>query len=236
MSVSEGGKKAKVEEKGVVNMKGGAAKKGDDEFTDFTFKEGSTNVLKMQDIFIQEKGKEALKKVTEQHETAQAAPKVKGGAKGKKKAASKAAAKERAAGKKSVESSTAAAAGDIQKKVSKVLKYTPSKSAGKKETTPQKGKVSAKRSVAGGKKQTPAMPSPGGKKSTKTTDLMTMNQFKKYLEWHEKKKKVGGAGAGAGAGGKASSSTGKVLGKRSAGKTSTASGKSTSKSGKRQAK
>jgi hypothetical protein len=52
---------------------------------------------------------------------------------------------------------------------------------------------------------------------------MTMAQFKKYLDWHEKKK-----------GGK-SSSTGKVLGKRSAGKVSTASGKSASK-GKKSAK
>jgi hypothetical protein len=52
------------------------------------------------------------------------------------------------------------------------------------------------------------MPSPGGKKSTKTTDQMTMAQFKKYLDWHEKKK------------------GGKVLGKRSTtGKASAASGK-----------
>jgi len=64
------------------------------------------------------------------------------------------------------------------------------------------------------------MPSPGGKKSTKTTDQMTMQQFKKYLDWHEQKKK----------GGKSSSTGGKVLGKRSsAGKSSAASGKSKSK-------
>jgi len=66
------------------------------------------------------------------------------------------------------------------------------------------------------------MPSPGGKKSTKTTDQMTMNQFKKYLEWHEQKKK----------GGK-SSSTGKVLGKRSTGKSSSASGKKSASKGKK---
>jgi len=41
---------------------------------------------------------------------------------------------------------------------------------------------------------------------------MTMAQFKKYLDWHEKKK-----------GGKASSAGGKVLGKRSAGKASAGS-------------
>jgi len=53
---------------------------------------------------------------------------------------------------------------------------------------------------------------------------MTMAQFKKYLEWHEKKK-----------GGK-SSSTGKVLGKRSAGKASTASGKKSGSKGKKSTK
>lgn len=94
------------------------------------------------------------------------------------------------------------------------MKYTPSKSAGKKET-PQKGKISTKRSVS---KKTPALPSPSGKQSTKTTDQMTMAQFKKYLDWHEKKK-----------GGK--QSAGKVLGKRSA-----ASGKSTAKGAKKSKK
>jgi hypothetical protein len=67
------------------------------------------------------------------------------------------------------------------------------------------------------------MPSPGGKQSTKTTDQMTMAQFKKYLDWHNKKQ-----------GGKTSS--GKVLGKRSTtGKASAASGKA-SKAGKRSKK
>jgi hypothetical protein len=67
------------------------------------------------------------------------------------------------------------------------------------------------------------MPSPGGKQSTKTTDQMTMAEFKKYLEWHEKRK-----------GGKTSSG-GKVLGKRSAGKASATSGKA-SKASKRSKK
>jgi len=67
------------------------------------------------------------------------------------------------------------------------------------------------------------MPSPGGKKSTKTTDQMTMAQFKKYLKWHEDKKK-------------GPAPSGRVLGKRSAGKASAASGKSTSRGGKRTAK
>jgi hypothetical protein len=205
---AEGGKKAKVD--------GGIVKSGGkgDEFAEFSFKEGHTAVLKLSDIALQEKGKDALKKA-EHHEPA-AAAKVKG-AKGKKKAASKQAAKEKKTGKKSAEPSAAAS-----KSVEKVMKFTPSKG-----TTPQKagtasaGKVLGKRSTTGAKR-TPAMPSPGGKKSTKTTDQMTMEQFQKYLAWHEKKK-----------GGKTSSG-GKVLGKRSAGKAS-ASGKS-SKAGKRSKK
>jgi hypothetical protein len=40
------GKKAKVEG-GIVNFKGGASKKGDEEFNDFSFKEGNTQVLKL---------------------------------------------------------------------------------------------------------------------------------------------------------------------------------------------
>jgi len=187
--------KAKVEG-GIVKA---SAAKGDDS-SDFSFKEGNTAVLSLKDIFVQEKGKDASAKPAE---TA-TAPKVKGG-----KAAAKAAAKsagkvKKAAGKKSAD-----------KTVEKVLKYTPSKSAGKKET-PQKaaGVVSAKKSTTGGKKQTPAMPSPGGKKSTKTTDQMTMAQFKKYLDWHNQKK-------------------GKTIGKRSAtGKASAASGKASKKSKK----
>lgn len=77
------------------------------------------------------------------------------------------------------------------------------------------------------------MPSPGGKKSTRTTDQMTMAQFKKYLDWHEKNKQARGGQAPAAPG---KSTGGKVLGKRSAGKASSASGKSTSKGGKRTAK
>lgn len=202
-------------------MKGGAAKKGaDDDFSDFTFKEGTTAVLNIHDIFVQEKGKDAFKKIREPEVAS--APKVKGGAKGKKKAVSKAAAKGAKAAKKGV---SAEPAGEVRRSVDKILKYTPSKSTsvGKKET-PQKGKVSTKKSVTGVKKQTPAMPSPGGKKSTKTTDQMTMAQFKQYLDWHEK---------GKGKAAKASTTGGKVLGKRSAGKASTASGKTTSRGGKR---
>jgi hypothetical protein len=178
--------KGKVEG-GIVKASNG---KGVD-FSEFSFKEGNTAVVSLKDIFVQEKGAAAAKTA----ETG-GAPKVKG-VKGAKKAASKAAKKPSA--KKSAEGA------EVKKIVEKVTKYTPSKSAGKKET-PQKG--SAKKSTTGGKKQTPAMPSPGGKKSTKTTDQMTMAQFKKYLDWHEKKK------------------GGKVLGKRSTtGKASAASGK-----------
>lgn len=183
--------KAKVEG-GIVKA---SAAKGDD-FADFSFKEGNTGVVSLKDIFVQEKGKDAAAKATESG----AAPKVKS-VKGAKKAASKSAKK---GGKKSSEGA------EVKKTVDKVLKYTPSKSA--KKETPQKG---AKKSTTGGKKQTPAMPSPGGKKSTKTTDQMTMAQFKKYLDWHEKKK------------------GGKVLGKRSTtGKASAASGKASKASKK----
>lgn len=153
---AEGGKKAKVDG-GIV--KTGAGK--GDEFSDFSFKEGNTATVKIQDIFVQEKGQAALKKLQDQAEPT--APRVKG-AKGKKKAASKSA-KKATAGKKDVSASAA-------KSVDKIIKYTPNKSSSKKET-PQKtapaGKVSAKR-PAGAKKQTPAMPSPGGKQSTKTTE------------------------------------------------------------------
>ena len=188
--------KAKVEG-GIVKA---SSAKGDD-FAEFSFKEGTTAVVALKDIYVQEHG--AAAKAPE----AAGVPKVKGG-KAAAKAASKSAGKaKKAAGKKSTD-----------KTVEKVLKYTPSKSAAKKET-PQKGASSAKKSTTGGKKQTPAMPSPGGKKSTKTTDQMTMAQFKKYLDWHEKKK------------------GGKVLGKRStAGKASAASGKASKASKKSVAK
>lgn len=192
------GKKVSVESKGVVALK--ADKSGD--FADFHFKEGHTDTVKLQNIFIQEKGKDQLKRLSESDH---GAAKVKGGAKGKKKAASKAKGK----GKSDHE--------DVKKRTSKIMKYTPSKSAGKKEGTPSKGKVSAKKSV--GKKHTPAMPSPGGKKSTKTTDQMTMQQFKKYLEWHEQQK-----------------SKKKVLGKRSTGKSSAVSGKKSASKGKKSKK
>ncbi len=76
----------KVEGQGVVNIKGD---KGD--FSDFAFKEGSTHTVPLQDIFIQEKGKDALKKLTTSEAHSHSAPKVKGGAKGKKKAGSKSA-------------------------------------------------------------------------------------------------------------------------------------------------
>lgn len=203
--VSTAGAKGKVDG-GIVKASTG---KGDD-FAEFTFKEGSTAVVALKDILVQEKGKDAVAKAAEQA----AIPKVKGGAKAGKKAASKSAAKEK----------KAAAGAEVKKTVEKVIKYTPSKSAGKKET-PQKagststGKQSAKKSTTGGKKATPAMPSPGGKKSTKTTDQMTMAQFKKYLDWHESKK------------------GGKVLGKRSTtGKASAASGKASKASKKAAAK
>jgi hypothetical protein len=53
---------------------------------------------------------------------------------------------------------------------------------------------------------------------------MTMAQFKKYLDWHEKKKTTG----------KQSTSTSKVLGKRSAGAAS--SGKASAAKGAKKSK
>jgi len=189
--------KSKVE--GIVKVGSG---KGDD-FSDFSFKEGTTATLSLKEIHFQEKGGKS------DASGAAPVPKVKGGAKGAKKAASKSAAKASKASKK-----------EGSKTVEKVLKYTPSKSASAKKDTPQKsasaGKQSAKKSVGG--KKAAGMPSPGGKKSTKTTDQMTMSQFKKYLDWHDAKK------------------GGKSLGKRSiAGKASAASGKA-SKGGKKSKK
>lgn len=156
------GKKGKVDSNGIVSLKSG--KKGeDDEFTDFTFKEGNTKTVSMKEIFAQEKGKDALK--SHGHSSA---PKVKGG-KTKSKSA-----------KKSVKKG-----GDsVRKNAEKILSHSPA--ASKKKAT--------------SKKHTPAMPTPGGKKSKRTTDQMTMEQFKKYLKWHE------------------SGKTKKVLGKRSQGK------------------
>lgn len=203
---------AKVSTASKARVEGGwvkaGASKGDD-FSDFSFKEGSTAVLSLKDIHHQESGSAA--KVAE---PVAAAPKVKGGAKGKGKAASKSATK--ASAKKSAEGA------EVKKTVEKVIKYTPSKTASAKKDTPQKaaaavGKKSAsKKSTTGGKKH--VMPSPDGKKSKKTVDEMPFAQFKKYLDWHEKNK------------------GGKVLGKRSTtGKASAASGK-VSKAGKKSKK
>lgn len=201
---------AKVQAPSKAKVEGGIVKAGaskGDDFAEFSFKEGTTAVLSLKDIFVQERGKDAAHVKSEPA----AVPKVKGGKAGKK-AASKSAGKAAKAAKK-------AESADVKKNVDKIVKYTPSKAASAKKDTPQKpasaGKQSAKKSTS---KKAPAMPSPGGKKSTKTTDQMSMAQFKQYLEWHEKKK------------------TGKVLGKRSAtGKASAASGKA-SKSAKKSKK
>ena len=58
--VTGGDKKAKVDA-GIV--KAGAGK--GDEFADFAFKEGNTATLKIQDIFVQEKGKDALNRMNQ---------------------------------------------------------------------------------------------------------------------------------------------------------------------------
>lgn len=53
-------KKGKVEG-GIVKC---GTQKGD-EFADFSFKEGNTAVLKIQDVYVQEKGKDAYKRLQE---------------------------------------------------------------------------------------------------------------------------------------------------------------------------
>jgi len=147
--IGAGDKKVKVEASGVVGFKG----------DDFGFKEGNTAVMALKDIFVQEKGAAALKKISEAE--AHGGAKVKGGAKNKKKAAAK------KGGKSHARSESAG----VRAEVGKIMKFTPSKSHGKKEGTPQKGKASTKRSVS---KKTPSMPSPSGNKSVKTNDQMTI--------------------------------------------------------------
>lgn len=77
-----------------------------------------------------------------------------------------------AGGKKRVAKADSKKSGAAKTEVRKILKYTPKKG----------GKSSAKNSVAG-KKQT--MSSPHGKKSVKTTDQMTMEEFKKFLQYNK---------------------------------------------------
>ena len=118
---------------------------------DWHFKEGTTKVVTLGG---------AAKKAPA---AAAAAPKVKGGASGKRAA--------KAAGKSAKKSATKAPTS--AKTVEKVLKFTPSKKA----AAPAKGK----KSVTVGKKA--ALPTPAGKKSSgNTTDKMSMQTFKQFLK------------------------------------------------------
>ena len=145
---------------------------------DLNFKDGTTATLSISDIAERERKSSAKKSASV------GGVRVKGGVSAKRAAKSGSKVK-KASAKKS----------DVGKTVEKVLKVSDKKVA-------PKGKQSAKRSVS---KKTPALPSPGGKKSTHTTDRMTMAGFKQFLKYHDSTKK-------------------KTLGKRSAGKSS-ASGK-----------
>lgn len=141
---------AKLGAKGSVAQHGVVAGgKGDD----LGIKEGTTATVSIADIAAKER-KGSVKK-----SASTGGVRVKGGAAGKRgaKAASKSAKK--ASAKKSEARTT----------VDKVLKYSD------KKASTSKGKQSAKRSVS---KKTPALPSPGGKKSQHTTDKMTMASFK----------------------------------------------------------
>jgi len=124
---------------------------------DWHFKEGTTKVVALGG---------AAKKAPA---AAAAAPKVKGGASGKRaaKSASKSA-------KKSATKTAPAA-----KTVEKVLKFTPSKKAASANKD--------KKSAAFGKKA--ALPTPAGKKSSgNTTDRMNMQTFKQFLKAKSGKK------------------------------------------------
>lgn len=119
---------------------------------DWHFKEGATKVVALGG---------AAKKAPA---ASAAAPKVKGGASGKRAA--------KAAGKSAKKSTTKAAT--TAKTVEKVLKFTPSKKTASATT---KGK----KSVTVGKKA--ALPTPAGKKSSgNTTDKMSMQTFKQFLK------------------------------------------------------
>jgi len=144
------GKKAKCDPSSIFSLKPG--KKNDEDFTDFTFKEGNTAVVPLKDIYIDEKGKDTFnKKFGDKKASSVSAPKVKGGVKRKAKMSAKAKGK-------------AATPGEIRQKVGKVLKYTPSKTLITTRDSPSKGKAStAGKKSTSGKKYTPAMPSPGGK-------------------------------------------------------------------------
>lgn len=108
-------------------------------------------------------------------------PKVTGGSKAKKS--------EKGA------KTTAQKAENVKRIVNKVMAHTPA-AAAKPTGKGSKGKPGStgkggKRSAA--KVPTAHMPLPegkGGKNSKATVDNLTMTEFKKYLEWHELKKKV----------------------------------------------
>lgn len=135
-------------------------------FSSYSFKEGKNQTVDLNAIFKQEKGTEALKKVT----TAGAAvgkAKVVGGAKGVKAA-------KKAAGK-----------GVVGSVIEKLSKFTPGgrKSAVKKSTA----KIVTK---------APTLQSPGGAQEAGTTDHATMKDFRKMISYLKKGKGAAGKKSG----------------------------------------
>jgi hypothetical protein len=156
-----------------------------DHFDAFTFKDGKTPTVDLLSVFKIEKGAPALRKYN-QSPSSVAKTKVVGGAKLKK-------------GSKGISKGA-----DIKKLAEKISKFSP---AGK--------STAAKRStqrLSQGK--TPTVPSPGAGSHVGTTNHQSMEDFKRMMQYYNKKYKGKKAGSNSSAAGKASG------GKRTGGKLS----------------
>jgi len=122
-------------------------------FSNYTFKEGKTATVDLQNIFKQEKGADALKKLQAGPSSSSRA-KVVGGAKRAGKAAKKGGA-------------------NVAGVVEKLAKFTPG----------DKKSAAAKKSTARILTKAPTLQSPGGDKQAGTTDHSTMKDFKKMMSF-----------------------------------------------------
>ena len=132
-----------------------------DSFTGYTFKEGKTPVVDISSLFKQEKGADALKKLTS-GPAASGKAKVVGGAKRAGKGKGK---------------TSGAAVGAI---VEKIAKFTPG----------DKGSKAAKKSTARILTKAPTLQSPGGDKHAGTTDHQSMKDFQKMISFLKNKGKA----------------------------------------------
>jgi hypothetical protein len=147
---------------GIVSFSSGAS------FSSYSFKEGKTQTVDLSAIFKQEKGPEALKKVTAGG-AAGGKAKVVGGAK-------------KAAGPKA---GLKAASKGVASVVEKLAKFTPG------------GRKSAvKRSTAKIVTKAPTLQSPGGAQEAGTTDHATMKDFRKMISYLKKGKGAAGKKSG----------------------------------------